>query len=296
MSRVRIGNYCSKRSLLFCILFTHWLLVYLQLCLTLNYSLTVNFINKCFRFHYTEYADIIYQWLKFSFNNLAPFTARLQIKRNVSRKCNFLWSSKATKCSTMGIVKVIYYDWSTSGEALTNQTERKEWKPATGETERARAPEYKRSAQLAVGTHSDIPNPRVLFEKGTHTSDTRESLPARRNYLGLSISVSRTIEIASLSCSALGCTGVPFAFNSFMSMYLNGFGMCVSFPQVATLGHPSGRWKHASGCSASFVRQLGIPNSIYEKKRYNLDWLNKLPCYYWMVDRNYRMPCTVEPQ
>ncbi|CAH0702342.1 unnamed protein product [Spodoptera exigua] len=67
-------------------------------------------------------------------------------------------------------------------------------------------------------------------KKRTHTNDTRESLPARQNYLGLSISVSRTIEIVSHSHAMEMHSAVPFAFGSFMTVDLNGFGMCVFFP------------------------------------------------------------------
>lgn len=83
----------------------------------------------------------------------------------------------------------------------TSETERKEWMYQQTESRTAYDKEPSELSRRAVGsgTHTDIWNTTEQFEKRTHTSDTRESLPARRNYLDLSISVSRTIRIPSHS-------------------------------------------------------------------------------------------------
>ncbi|CAB3247923.1 unnamed protein product [Arctia plantaginis] len=151
-----------------------------------------------------------------------------------ARKHNFLGGSKATNCSTMGISwrQFITNDQQVAGEP----------RAADGKQRmNANASELKRTPIKDPPTVSGVharnarqhSNPHVQFEKRTHTNDTRESLLARQNYLGLSISVSRTIEISSHSLFAASYMFVSIAFDSFMTVDLNEFGMCVFFPLVS---------------------------------------------------------------
>lgn len=113
------------------------------------------------------------------------------------------------------------------------------------------------SAQSAIQTHTDNSNPPY---KPKNAHKWHEGIPpARRNYLGLSISVSRTIEIVSLSPSNPSHIPVSFAFGSFMNLDLNGF---VSFPQVPPLGK-SGAWRlHASRRSFRMREILRAPSEV----------------------------------
>lgn len=78
------------------------------------------------------------------------------------------------------------------------------------------------------------PTIRILrTNRKTHTSDTRESLRLD-GIISASISVSRTIEIVSLSPFVPGHLPISFAFDSFMTVDLNGFGTCFFFPQNST--------------------------------------------------------------
>lgn len=132
------------------------------------------------------------------------------------------------------------------------------------------------SAQSAIQTHTDYSNPSY---KPKNAHKWHEGIPpARRNYLGLSISVSRTIEIVSLSPLEPGHLSISFAFDSFMTVDLNGFGTCFFFPQMPPLGK-SGAWRlHASRRSIwirekytctfkSFYRTVTVNKRSYRKSR-----------------------------
>lgn len=94
-------------------------------------------------------------------------------------------------------MEVIYYNWSTSswGTHSGPQTERKEWARPTAASRRTLRIQTKNTQLERTPTF-------VQSEKRTHTSDTRESLRLDGIISG-SISVSRTIEIASRSGTGL---------------------------------------------------------------------------------------------
>lgn len=110
--------------------------------------------------------------------------------------------------------------------------------------ERMNAGNTNGNEQKAPSTHEqgvvDIPNSSRTIRK-THTNDTGESL--RLDRIALSISVSRTIQIASHSGTPRN-VAVSFPFHSFTTSYLNGFRTYVSHNPA--LRDSRGRRLHAS--------------------------------------------------
>lgn len=167
-------------------------------------------------------------------------------------------------------MEAIYYEWSTSSWGTSPP------RAADGKQRmNANASELKRTPIKGPPTVSGVharnarqhSNPPVQFEKRTHTNDTRESLPARQNYLGLSISVSRTIEISSHSLFAAPYMFVSIAFDSFMTVDLNEFEMCVFFPLVSiSISFREAVWWHRDALFCIFIRiHLSIDRGIYDR-------------------------------
>lgn len=132
-------------------------------------------------------------------------------------------------------MEAIYYECSTSswGTSGHRRKAKNECESLRIETNTDKGPSECRRRARSERTPTLQSSRSYNSKKLTHTNDTRESLPARQNYLGLSISVSRTIEIASHSLLTELYKTVSIAFGSFMTVYLNGFGMCVFFPLVS---------------------------------------------------------------
>lgn len=188
-------------------------------------------------------------------NETIPFRIRSftggnnKIKPSGWRKRNFLKGSKATNCFTMGISwrQFITIDQQVAGERSYGKKPNRHDKGPFA------------SAQSAIQTHTDNSNPSY---KPKNAHKWHEGIPpARRNYLGVSISVSRTIEIASLSPLKPLHLSVSFAFDSFMTLDLNGFGMYFFFPQMPPLGK-SGAWR----LDASRRYSIGIGEKLRAPK------------------------------
>lgn len=148
----------------------------------------------------------------------------------------------------------------------TSQTERKEWMYQQAESRTACDKEPSEE-----GTHTDIRNTTEQFQKPTHTSDTRESLPARRNYLDLSISVSRTIRIPSHSHSSLPrFLSLLHSIHSWLCIWMDSDCFLPSYSaESAAFGGWSRRQLHATRAECSRT-------SRFDKERN--DWVHLLPC------------------
>lgn len=141
------------------------------------------------------------------------------------------------------IMEAIYYDWSTSCRELGDSG--LDGKNECRQPAQSTRHEPSDTTICTNGTYTDTRNPPVQFEKRTHTSDTRESLRLD-GIISASISVSRTIEITSRSHSLWLYACVSFAFDSFMTVYLNEFEHAFPLSQVLPLGD-LGVWRlHAS--------------------------------------------------
>lgn len=198
-----------------------------------TYKVLPTYKNKIFWVNMTEVPSN-------RMNETISFTIRSftggnnKIKPSVWRKRNFLKGSKATNCSTMGISwrQFITIDQQVAGERSDGKKPNRHDKGPFA------------SAQSTIQTHTDNSNPSY---KPKNAHKWHEGIPpARRNYLGLSISVSRTIEMVSLSPSKFRHHPVSFAFDSFMTVDLNGFETCFFFPQMPPLGKSGARRLHAS--------------------------------------------------
>lgn len=159
-------------------------------------------------------------------------------------------------------MEAIYYEWSTSrwGSSGHRRKAKNECECLRIETNTDKGPSECRRLARSERTprrrrRRNTPILPYNPKKRTHTNDTRESLPARQNYLGLSISVSRTIEIASHSHAMELHNTVPFAFGSFMTVDLNGFGMYVFFP----LFSKSTSFRKAGGWHRDVLLELATP-------------------------------------